>query len=145
MSSGPHWVIFNGPNEGIYSRYEDAVSKNTNSDASIKIIRYESFIEAFSALCLHGETGQCFNGQQVRELCCVNEFPCMWDSDDDNDEEAILNSVSSLFDEGECCGANKSPEQDNVKDSTDKGEDRNGDDIEVGDKEGVDTSPNNSK
>ncbi|KAM6574580.1 hypothetical protein CsatA_022907 [Cannabis sativa] len=145
MSSGPHWVIFNGPNEGIYSRYEDAVSKNTTSDASIKIIRYESFIEAFSALCLHGETGQCFNGQQARELCCVNEFPCMWDSDDDNDEEVILNSVCSLFDEGECSGANKSPEQDNVKDSNDKGEDRNGDDIEVGDKGGVDTSPKNSK
>ncbi|KAM6542013.1 hypothetical protein CsatB_006460 [Cannabis sativa] len=145
MSSGPHWVIFNGPNEGIYSRYEDAVSKNTTSDASIEIIRYESFIEAFSALCLHGETRQCFHGQQVRELCCVNEFPCMWDSDDDNDEEAILNSVCSLFDEGECSGANKSPKQDNVKDSTDKGEDRNRDDIEVGDKGGVDTSPKNSK
>ncbi|KAM6572584.1 hypothetical protein CsatA_016664 [Cannabis sativa] len=145
MSSGPHWVIFNRPNEGIYSTYEDAVSKNTTSDASIKIIRYESFIEAFSALCLHGETGECFTGQKVRELCCVNEFPCMWDSDDDNDEEAILNSVCSLFDEGECSGAIKSPEQDNVKDSTEKGEDRNGDDIEVGDKGGVDTSPKNSK
>ncbi|XP_030495578.2 uncharacterized protein LOC115711386 [Cannabis sativa] len=101
--------------------------------------------EAFSTLCLHGETGQCFTGQQVRELCCVNEFPCMWDSDGDNDEEAILNSVCSLFDEGECSGANKSPEQDNVNDSTNKGEDRNGDDIEVGDKGGVDPSPKNSK
>ncbi|KAM6575209.1 hypothetical protein CsatA_023536 [Cannabis sativa] len=144
MSSGPHWIVFNGPNEGIYSSYEDATKKNPNSNSTIKICRYDSFIEAFSAACLHGQTGQCFTGQQVRELCCVNDFPCMWDSDDDEDEEAILNCVRSLFDEGESCGVKKSPEEENVKDFSEKGKEPNRDDIEGGDKGGMDPSPKNS-